>query len=89
MIFIKHRSLLVDEKDVTKVLDVFNSCKSQNMLFWWVETWFQNLHIGNCGWAKAPTCWYISFEVPDRMWYKILQNLAVRGVTILPETIGY
>lgn len=76
----RSRDLLVDFGQMTKVLKVFDELD---------VLWKHRVFMGNCGWAKAPDCWYIHLSCSDSMWYSILRRLKEEEVELLPETTGY
>ena len=45
--------------------------------------------IGNCGWAKAPECWFIRFNSTETNWVKILKEFVNREIKLNPVTTGY
>ena len=86
MIFLKRRSLLVNESDVTTTLEIINEALHESMIFTILGN---DLSVGRCGWKKAPMCWYIRFDCTDKMWHKVLSKIAEMKVILLPETTGY
>lgn len=64
----KTREFIVEEKDVTMVLDVINKHR---------KTF--NLYVGNCGWADTPNKWFISFDAKDKNYGKIINELNEMG----------
>ena len=70
-IFKSRRCFIVDEKDVTIVLEVMN--KHHNRFS------NRNLNIGNCGWAEEPTRWFIHFDATSKQYDKILKGLLKVG----------
>ena len=72
------REILVNEDMVQKALVVLND-----------HGIFTNLSISNCGWAKAPDCWFIHCDASEETWVSVLEDFVKDGVKILPETTGY
>ena len=66
--FRKKRELLVDEKDVTTVIAVINRHRRLG-----------RFKIFNCGMADNPSRWSIRFRVNDKVYAKIVKNLADIG----------
>ena len=48
-----------------------------------------NFRIGNCGWAKAPNCYFVAFYATRDQYIKTMENLNDKHVKILPESTGY
>jgi hypothetical protein len=48
-----------------------------------------NFRIGNCGWAKAPNCYFVAFYATRDQYVKTMENLNDKHVKILPESTGY
>ena len=67
----KKRELIVDEKDVTTVLEAIN--RHQGLFS------NNNKTTGNCGLASAPTRWYVRFYASDRQWGRIAEELSKSG----------
>ena len=67
----KKRELIVEEKDVTTVLEAINRHQG----------FFSNNNktTGNCGWANKPTRWYVRFYASDRQWGRIAEELCKTG----------
>ena len=82
-IFGKYRHMLVDASELTKALQVLNklniSCLPSE----------GNMKVGNCGWAKAPDCWFITFNATNRKYVDILKEFKKNNIHLLPETTGY
>ncbi|MBP5595026.1 MAG: hypothetical protein J6Y02_06565 [Pseudobutyrivibrio sp.] len=75
------REFLVNEKDVTRVIDIINrNCRL---------AFLAGIRAGNCGWALAPECWYIRFPAHNKDYVNILKTLAKSKIELLPETTGY
>ena len=49
----------------------------------------RRIYMGNCGWAKAPSCWFFHFLISDYKWYQLLKRFKEEEINLLPETIGY
>ena len=67
----KRRSLVVEDKDVTLVLDVINRHQG----------FFSNDSkiVKNCGWEGQPSKWVIKFNASEREWGKIAVDLNALG----------
>ena len=78
--FRKRRQILIDESEVTKTILVLQEFGININ---------DTIAVGNCGWAKAPKCWFIVAHINDKTWYKILQKIKDAEITLLPETTGY
>ena len=67
----KRRCLIVEESDVTTIMTVINHHQG----------FFSNNEkaIGNCGWAKEPTKWFVRFYASDREWGRITEELSKFG----------
>lgn len=63
-IFKKQREFIVEEKDVTTVLNVVNR-----------EMWTFDYRIGNCGWADETTKWFIIFDMNDKHYGNVINDL--------------
>lgn len=72
-------SILVNKEDVIKVIDIVNKSG-------YFPPRFQ---VGNCGWAKAPDCWYVVCTLAIWRYDKAMKMLAEAGIEILPPTTGY
>lgn len=70
-VIIKRHYLILEEKDVTKTLDVINRH----------ETFFisQKLVVGNCEWA-AETKWFIHFSASESQWESIKDDFKKEGL---------
>lgn len=78
---IKHRhEILVDYSQLAATLSVLNEFEI---------TWKETVTFGKCGWAKAPTCWFVFMTISDHKWYKVLKRFKEEGIDLLPPTIGY
>lgn len=66
-IFKRRRTIIMDEKDVTKVIKIIN--KHINI------TCDQGLFIEHCGWEEAPERWFILVYSTNRQWQKIFEDL--------------
>lgn len=80
--FRKRREMFIDKSELVTVLEVLNKHEI-------TYADLANLKMGNCGWAKAPNCWFIMFSANDRTWYQILKEFKVKNITLLPETVRY
>lgn len=68
--FSKEREFIVDEMDVTKVLNIINEYRSLG----------RNMSVGNCGWGDGEeTKWFITFYATDRKYGKIIKDLLEIG----------
>ena len=77
--FSKH-SLLIDFSDLATMMSILDS---------YDLTWKKRIYFGNCGWAKAPNCWFVIFRCSDYVWYKMLVKMKECKITLLPEYVGY
>lgn len=80
MFYQKRRYLIVEEKDVTTVLTTINRHQG----------FFSNNNklVGNCGWAKEPSKWYVRFYASDKEWSLIAGDLAKLGAIAVKVTPG-
>lgn len=67
----KKRELIVEEKDVTTVLEAIN--RHQGLFS------NNNKTTGNFGLASAPTRWFVRFYASDRQWGRIAEELSKTG----------
>ena len=74
----KEHELLIDVTNVAKTLEVVNK---------YIDPW--KVTTANCGWAKAPHCWFVYFKCSDEKWYRILQGLKNKNIELYPPYIGY
>lgn len=83
-----YKDIIVDVNDVTKAIRFINLAREHGTI---TDKWNLSNYecIGNCGWAKAPTAWYIQFKISNKAWRKALKMFADNNVTLLPETTGY
>ena len=72
----RRHSLLVDYDQLSLTI----SCLSSLDIF--------QITTGNCGWAKAPNCYFVNFTISDEKWYNLLDEFKKEGVVLLPETTG-
>ncbi len=63
------REFILEEKDVTTVLEVINSNYKTA----------PRLSVGNCGWADDPTKWFIIFNANDKIYGKVVKSLKEIG----------
>ena len=75
--FKKTREFIVEEKDVTTVVDVVNR-----------EAKYFDYKIGNCGWAEEPTKWFIIFEMTEKKFGRVVKDLNEIGVIKLDGGSG-
>lgn len=75
--FGKWRSILVDESELVDMLKILDKLDVGPIC------------MGNCGWQKAPDCWYVDFQAFDETYYNILEEMVENEVHMLPETTGY
>ena len=76
----RSHDILVDFGQMEKILKIFDG----------LDVFYKRrVFMGNCGWAKAPNCWYVHLSCSDKMWYSILEKLSEEKVELLPETTGY
>lgn len=76
----KRRCLIVEESDVTTVLQAVNRHKG---LFG-----SNDIIAGNCGWSKEPTKWYVRFYTSDKQWGRIAGELSTFGKIYVNVTPG-
>ena len=76
----RRRYMIVEEKDVTTVLTVINRHQG----------FFSNNNklVGNCGWAKEPSKWYIRFYATEREWSHMTGDLSKIGEIAVKVTPG-
>lgn len=60
----KQHEFLMEEKDVTTVLEVINKHRK-----------YFDTKIGNCGWAEEPSKWFVLVDLRDRDYGKIIEEL--------------
>ena len=73
--------ILVDIEQIEEVIKVLNRYNCD-----------KSLKIGNCGWEKAPNCYYVIFNVNDDEvdLECLIDYMRNRGIVFLPEsTTGY
>jgi hypothetical protein len=69
----------MEEADVLETLSTINSKYKMYIN--------QQLAVGNCGWAKDPTKWFIHFDASDKQWGSIVTELNERfNLTIKDHT---
>lgn len=74
-IFQKRHVFIMEEKDVTTILNAINHSSSFCLI--------KDLHVANCEWADSSK-WFISFYSTSRRYDKILKNILKIGrLTIL------
>lgn len=78
----ERRRILVDKSNVGDILEIIYKLGLQN-------DGLINLAIGNCGWAKAPDCYYIYVTLNDRYYYKFMRYVKDNDIELLPETTGF
>lgn len=76
----KRRHLIVEEEDVMTVLKVFNKVNHSFKI-----GILMNMEIGNCGWAKEPSKWFINFDATNKKWKAIIAALKKEGHNIFLE----
>lgn len=77
-LFKKDRILIVEKKDVTTVLSVINRRRIES-----------DYNIGKCGWANAPSKWFVKFYASNREWESIANDLLKNGtITLHTRTSG-
>ena len=76
----RRHELLIDVSDLTTMMKILNNHNLTNR---------QKVIFGNCGWGKAPNCWFILFRCNDKDWYEMLPEMKESKVTLLPEYVGY
>lgn len=79
IIFHRHE-ILVDYSQLAPTLSILNEFDI---------TWKERITFGNCGWRKAPTCWFVFMTISDHKWYNVLKRFKEEGIDLLPPTIGY
>ena len=62
------REFIVEEKYVIDILTAINRHRK-----------LCAYRIGNCGWTDMPTKWFISFDVSERTYAKIVKDLRTIG----------
>lgn len=67
--FNKEREFIVEESDVTTVLNIINEYRSLG----------RNMSVGNCEWEDEKSKWFISFFATDRKYGKIITELLAIG----------
>lgn len=73
----KNRDICVDLTDLQKVMEVLGKH-------------FVTARVGNCGGAKAPTCYFVFYHANDSVDNQITYELSEKGVKILdPNVVGY
>lgn len=78
----ERRKILVHKKHIGDIVEIIYKMGLQ-------QEGLINFTIGNCGWAKAPDCYYIYITLNDRYYFKFLKMVKDYGINLLPETIGY
>ena len=73
----KRHEVLVDKNNVN---DVVMSATSNGVT---------GFRIGNCGWLKAPDCYFIAFTATLKQYASIMEDLNNKEIKILPESVGY
>lgn len=73
----KRREVLVDKNNVN---DVVMSATSNGVT---------GFRIGNCGWMKAPNCYFVAFASTLKQYAAIMEDLNNKEIKILPESVGY
>lgn len=73
----KERKFLVDAKDVLETVRVIQRFR-----------WIPSAEVGNCGWAKAPDCWFVYFRCTDKTYAKILAAIYNKGIKLLSDLVG-
>ena len=88
--FCKRRSILVDYSQLNVALKALDEVQNEriNKLGGLSPIDFFDLHVANCGWKKAPDCWFISWHATEKTWYRCLHAFKKYGVYLLPETTG-
>lgn len=77
-IFKKDRYLLVDLKQIQTALTVLKVCD------------YTKATVCNCGWAKAPSCYFMRITVTDKKYNYICRMMKKYGVDLLDEkVVGY
>lgn len=64
----KRHYVVVEETEVTKVLELIN----KHCAYSAAKT---KLMVGNCGWLCEPTKWFVHFDSTDKEWVRILKEL--------------
>lgn len=77
--FKKRHFLIVEEADVMTLLKVLDEIKRGSSLF----TVYMDMEIGNCGWAEEPTKWFVHFDVTNKQWRKVIENLETQNYQIV------
>lgn len=63
-IFKNYRNFIVEEQDVTTVLEVVNKHRKNC-----------NVDVNNCGWKEQPSKWFISFDANQKEYGNIVEEL--------------
>ena len=77
ILLMKRHYLIVEENDVTKVLDVIN--RHHTILR------NEDLFVGYCRWADEPTKWFIHFTTTNSKWDIIRKRIVGGGVSNIFE----
>lgn len=64
----KTRNFIVDEKDVTTILDIINRKRRQF-----------DYQVGSCGWSDDTAQWFIMFHATDKVYGDIVRELMTIG----------
>ena len=78
----ERRRILVTKKDIGDIFEIVYEMGLQ-------LDGHVNLAIGNCGWQKAPDCYYVLVTLNDKYYNIFLKNIKERNIELLPETIRY
>lgn len=79
MLFNNHRSIIVDEENVTKVLTVVNAQLSIGTA----------LMVKNCAWADEPNKWFVAFDASNSRWTKIVDQLKTIGKVTVKKDLYF
>lgn len=66
-IFKRRRTIIMDEQDVTRVLNIINK--------YIIVTCDQGLFVQECGWNELPEKWFILFYSTKKQWESISQEI--------------
>jgi hypothetical protein len=69
-IYMKTRTFIMDEKDVTTVLGIINQA---------LPVWAREVRVSTCGWADEPEKWFIMFHTTDKQYGDIMRELMKIG----------
>lgn len=71
----KRHYLIADQWDVLNILNVFDTHRA-----WYIN---ENLHVGQCGWIKDESKWFVHFTVSEEQWTSIVNDLNEAGFELV------